>query len=129
MYHKKYDALPMRYWILNQGNVDILNLDEGEEVLENSNVTNTYVPSEAQIDLSLDCEMVSEAIPGEYKNESICQKTFEVDAVQPDERQQLLLELPNDCSLILCFQCEDAAVKFNERISMAKEFQVTNYYK
>ena len=126
MYHQRYDALPTRYWILNQGDVEILNLDEGEDVIENPNMIHTDWSLEDQNDMAVDSDTVPRFIRGENNNESICQKAKTEDDNSTDERQQLLLELPNKLSLILCFQCEEMAVKFHEKIQIAMRFQVSN---
>ena len=126
MYHQRYDALPIRYWILNQGDVEILNLDEGEEVLENPNIIDTDLSLVDQNHMAVGSETIPRIVGGENNNESICHKTMKADDNRPDERHQLLLELPNKLSLILCFQCEEMAVKFHEKIKVAMQFQVSN---
>ena len=75
MYHQRYDVLPIRYWILNQGDVEILNLDEGKEVLENPNTIDTDLSLEDQNHMVIDIETTPRLISGENNNESICQKT------------------------------------------------------
>ena len=126
MYNQRYDVLPIRYWILNQGEVEILDLDEGEEVLEITNMINTDFSLEDQNHMAVDSETVPQLIHAENNNESICHKTKAADSGSTDERHYLLLELPNKLNIILSFQCEEMAVKFNEKVKIAMRFQVSN---
>ena len=120
MYNQRYDALPIKYWILNQGHVDILNLDTGEEVLEKPNVLDTDSTLEYGEDLTLDSRIFS----SEFNHESFCQKPMNILDPRLKDSNQLIIELPNRCSLMLCFHCEEEAVRFHEKILIAKKFQV-----
>ena len=125
MYHRKYDCLPINYWILNQGDVDILKLDVGEEVIENTETNDAEPLLSADIQMSFPNEAVAEAVSWQYSDQhnNFDEEMKMYDFVK-EQSHQLLLELPNNCTLMLCFQCIDETVKFHEQILAAKQFQV-----
>ena len=127
MYNQRYDVLPIRYWILNQGRVDILNLDIGEEVLETPNVLNTDSTLEYGEDIIQQDKL--RVISCESNYESFCQKPMKILDSKSKDSHQLIIELPDKCSLMLCFQCEEEAVRFHEKILIAKEFQVLIFFR
>ena len=124
MYQRKYDSLPKNYWILNEGDVDILKLDVGEEVIENTESNKAEPSLSADILVSSSNEAVPGAVSSEYNAQHTFNEELQKHGFARDESHQFLLELPNNCTLLMCFLCVDEAVKFYEEILTAKKFQV-----
>ena len=120
MYKEKYDALPTKYWILNEGDVSILPLDTGQELTEDQNLGATKLTL-----MSSRIEMDNDTIT----NNDNLSTTKLVDNVtdnngETQEKVQLLLELPNNLSLMICFKHSEDANEYYEKLSNAITFKV-----
>jgi hypothetical protein len=122
MYKEKYDALPTKYWILNEGDVDILPLDTAQELTEDKKFGATQISS-----MSSRTEMDNDTITN--KNDLFTDKFRVRDNVSENngetkEKLQLLLELPNYLNLVICFKHREDANEYYEKLSNAIKFQV-----
>ena len=123
MYKEKFDILPANYWILSEGNVDILPLDTGQELIEDRIFGATQLP------LVASRNVIDDAIVPEICNDHSIDKTngndkFLANDVASQEKIKLLLELPNGLCLMICFQNTEDAEEYHDKIANAKNFQV-----
>ena len=127
MYKEKYDVLPTKYWILNEGDADILPLDTGHELKEDQNLGATKSSS-----MSSKMQMDNDAITTTYKlstDKFSARDNISYSNVEPQEKLQLLLELPKNLSLMICFKHREDGNQYYEKLSNAIKFQVhLEYY-
>ena len=98
MYKRKHDVIPSRFWILNQGDVKLLSLDTGEELIEESHPVAMEISS-----MSSKYDADENTVP----------------------ENQMLIELPNYLNLMLGFQHKEESDNFFEKVFNAIRFQVS----
>ena len=122
MYKEKYDALPTKYWMLNEGDVDILPLDTGQELTEDQQFGARILSS-----MSSNMEMDNNTVTNTYnlsKDKFWARDNLPENNGETQEKLQLLIELPNFLSLMMCFKNSEDANEYYEKLSNAIKFQV-----
>ena len=123
MYKQANDALPTTFWILNEGKVNILPLDLCQELIEGQETNSTKLHA-----TFFNENDVFKNVPkqkGRIRNRpygGYCDaKSFK------DINTQLLVELSDDCGLILRFSSLEDSSSFQRDLFDATKFQVLTF--
>ena len=123
MYKERYDVIPLKFWILNGGDVNILPLDMAQELIEGEQLGAAQVSSAAS-----KTTMNSDTLFEQNNSDSIKEQYHETESHDCLYRHpggsQLLLELPDHLGLILFFSRPKEAEEFYRKIHNAIRFQV-----
>ena len=129
MYKEANDVLPTTFWILNEGKVNILPLDLCQELTEGQEINSTRLHAiiSDENGISKNALKQKERIRNKPNGGCYDAKSFK-DIKMIHKTPQLLVELSDDCGLMLRFFSFEDSFSFQRNLFDATTFQVLTFF-